>query len=275
MAKDEPRLRILVLGNPRAPEMQGVMHAVRTKAAKADLKQFPGVRGAVDLVNGRNWHPDLVVVLQTWPVEFPANEVHQLFELCPLARVVCCFGAWCEADGRNRSIWPLAVRVAARVAGPRIRRELDVLAGTVRLLPATASRDEVFAFDCPGTLSSAIAHEMVLVRSPDVALKCWLERLLTTAGYRIVGEDDFGQSTAIVWDVDPWHAATASELRESSLQNPAIPIIALISLAHPEDIVAIESHGASQVVAKLSPQNEIVTALQAGLVKGRCMASRD
>jgi len=265
MAKDEPRLRILVLGNSCAPEMQGVMHAVRTKAAKADLKLLPAVRGTIDLVNGRNWHPDFVVVLQTWPVEFTANEVHQLYQLCPLARVICCFGAWCESDGRNRSIWPLAVRVAARAAAPRICRELDVLTRTARLLPPTATRDEVFAFDCPGTLSSALTQETVLVRSPDVALKRWLEQLLSTSGYGIVREDDFGKSAAIVWDVDPWNAVTAAALRESSLRIPAIPIIALISLAHPEDVDAIKARGASAVVAKLAPHSELIAALQAGL----------
>src|SRR5258708_1025798 len=52
--------------------------------------------------------PELIVVFQSWSDQYSASEVDELLAFAPLARVVVCYGAWCESDGRNRQIWPMS-----------------------------------------------------------------------------------------------------------------------------------------------------------------------
>src|SRR5690606_18587853 len=92
------------------------------------------------------WFPDLVVVFQSWPLEFPRHCVLELLKAFGPARWVVCTGAWCESDGRNHDVWPQALRVPVRRAVPRLQAELEVLQGARPAQPLTASRDEVFEF---------------------------------------------------------------------------------------------------------------------------------
>jgi hypothetical protein len=139
---------ILVIGEFFSPVMKPVRVCVEGLVeAGSDLRLSPGVPQRAARADGSEWFPDLVVVCQHWPDEFTEQDVRRLLTLCPLARVACAYGPWCQSDGRSRDIWPLAVRVPAAAAPDRIRRELDVIAGRLRPLPLTASRDEVFVFD--------------------------------------------------------------------------------------------------------------------------------
>jgi hypothetical protein len=92
---------------------------------------------------------DLIVVCQSWSDEYTSREVAALLSAAPLARVLCVYGHWCDSDGRTRDIWPLAVRVPAAEFETRLRRELEVLEGTLPPLPLTASRTEIFAARLP------------------------------------------------------------------------------------------------------------------------------
>lgn len=96
--------------------------------------------------------PDLVIVCQSWPDEFSAEEVSAVLGRWPLAQWVCCYGAWCDSDGRTRTIWPISVRVPVREATSRLNRVWQVVTESrSQPLPLTASRDEAFEFDhCPG-----------------------------------------------------------------------------------------------------------------------------
>lgn len=92
--------------------------------------------------------PDLVIVCQSWPDEFPAREVTTALGRWPLALWVCCYGAWCASDGRTRSIWPISVRAPVDEAENRLNHVWRVLTEQRgEPLPLTASRDEAFEFD--------------------------------------------------------------------------------------------------------------------------------
>ena len=92
--------------------------------------------------------PDLVIVCQSWPDEFPAAEVTTALGRWPLVMWVCCYGAWCASDGRTRSIWPISVRVPIDEAENRLNHVWRVLTEQRdEPLPLTASRDEAFEFD--------------------------------------------------------------------------------------------------------------------------------
>lgn len=92
--------------------------------------------------------PDLVIVCQSWPDEFSAEEVSAALGRWPLALWICCYGAWCDSDGRTRTIWPISLRVPVCDAASRLSHVWQVLTEQRGdPLPLTASRDEAFAFD--------------------------------------------------------------------------------------------------------------------------------
>ena len=144
MHTDVPR--ILLIGDAGSPPTRPALEALG-RLAPAEIRSSASIIEAAERFSSGDWQPDLVVVCQHWPDEFPPSEVDRLFRAFPLARFVVCYGPWCASDGRTRSIWPLAVRVPADEAESRLKRELEVLRGERPPLPLTASRDEIFVFD--------------------------------------------------------------------------------------------------------------------------------
>lgn len=161
--------KVLVIGDVFSPAMEPARRSLRSLLADgsdvrltADIPGAPRTSVGLDQAAARSahardsageWFPQLVLVCQQWPDEFAENDVWRLIGLYPLARLVCCYGPWCESDGRTRETWPLSVRVPVRSVADRIRRELDVITGLVRPLPLTASRDEVFLFEAQDDLA--------------------------------------------------------------------------------------------------------------------------
>jgi hypothetical protein len=150
--------RLLVIGNIDSAEMCSVRQSVDAVARRGADVRFAATVGAAAASNETNWFPELVVVGQHWPDEFTPAEVRRLLSRFPLARLVCCYGLWCESDGRSRDLWPLSVRVSVRCAADRMHRELEVLAGLRATLPWTASRDECFLFDIDGPITERLAY---------------------------------------------------------------------------------------------------------------------
>ena len=273
-------IKVLTLGNIHAIEMQSIVGSLAQHTIVGDVEHADTVHDAIANVTDRNWFPDLVIVVQQWPDEFTAADVRRLFALLPLARWICCFGIWCESDGRNRTIWPLSVRISARTAEARIRRELDVLRGAQPALPLTASRDEIFTFDGSGKLhgrhslgrplSGSHPFEKrpglpILVTSPDGELRRWLQDLLRSSGFDAVSEPPRQHLAAVVWDVDPWRREVADEMRDFCDQNRQSAVVALMSFAHAEDAQAVKACGATAVVAKLTPQTDLLEAIHAAI----------
>ena len=127
--------------------MRPAIEALERLAPGTEARSVASIAKAAEQLSSSDWQPDLVLVCQHWPDEFPPSDVDRLFRAFPLARFVVCYGPWCASDGRTRSIWPLAVRVPVEEAENRLKRELQVLRGERPPLPLTASRDEIFLFD--------------------------------------------------------------------------------------------------------------------------------
>jgi len=253
--------RILLLGNADTAEMKPLDRALLEATSADSLRTAASLPAVEDIAKQADWFPDLVVICQNRPDGFSRTDVDRLLSLFPLARWVCCFGVWCESDGRNRDIWPTAIRIPARCALYRIRHELAVIRGEASPLPLTASRDELFGFDCPGDVVPVETPRTVCVMSPDAELRCWVVDLLRTAGHQTVDEIDDASVEVLVQDVDPWTARTASELRDLCRRNPRLAVVALMTFAHPEDIQAVTAGGADCVVAKLTLHTGLLDAV--------------
>lgn len=171
--------------------------------------------------------PDLIIVLQSWSDEFSRKEIHQLLAFAPLARIVVCYGAWCESDGRNHSLWPQSVRVPLWAAPARIEQEWQLVQnpGVVPAFPLSASREEVFAADHTSIDRFANTFSF-LVDSPDPAYWQSVIEIMVQAGH----EPDREQPDVILIDVDPWDESRAAALLALIDRHPAATPVALTNL---------------------------------------------
>lgn len=244
--------------------MQPIQQWLTERKGEADIRVSPTLshlRGSLLA----DWEPDLAVVCQSWPDEFSAIDVTAALGRWPLALWVCCFGAWCESDGRTRSIWPIGLRVPARSAEVRLTHLWQILSQQAgEPLPITASRDESFEFDLPfardpSRVCPGLSCKVAAVMSPDPAVKAWLSDLLRT----LIGAcciDDLGQLSdgdLLVCDTDPDLATTARWIENFHRRQPGVRIAALCGLAHPEDQILLSDAGTERIFMKTSLSAEL------------------
>lgn len=117
-------MRVLLIGDAEREEMQAIVRWMKERTAQESWRHELRISGPLN-VNGM-W-PDLVVVLESHPDEHSIDDFNSLFAAAPLCRIVCCAGAWSEAAGRTRKIWPLALRVPAVCAIERLEQEWQIL----------------------------------------------------------------------------------------------------------------------------------------------------
>lgn len=91
------------------------------------------------------WFPDVVIVYQGIPDEFPQSQIDELIGLLPLTRFVVAFGPWCESIGRTEQRWPIVSCVPIQHVAVRLLREFSALENDEPATPPTASRDEAFS----------------------------------------------------------------------------------------------------------------------------------
>ena len=254
---------ILLIGETGRAEMHGVVSTLESEVSKANVTAFADIHHAISHIDRERLFPDLVVVCQSWPDEYSKSEVEDLIGRLPLSRFVCCFGVWCESDGRNRDTWPHAVRVSARTALARIRSELNVLSDDRAPLPLTASRDEVFESDFDAFAARSDELPLVSVVSPDQAVQECVESTLKSLGVNLVTVDQLSTSRMIFWDIDPWDGKSCKKLGDLCRRIPEAKLIVLSGLAHAEDESTIKAAGAAAIVPKLaSPELLLQTMLR-------------
>lgn len=139
-------LRVLQIGPEDPREFGPVLQCLQSLAADGCrvIREQIDSRELSDRLPGPP--PDWVVVLQCWPDEVRTAQAERLIGQWPLARVLCVYGSWCNSDARTRAIWPPAWRVPATEAMTRLQSEWDLLLADRAGVPATASREEAFAW---------------------------------------------------------------------------------------------------------------------------------
>lgn len=258
-------INLLTSGRLDRAEARPLANWLSAALQPADQQHFSDLTSALRETSRTNSIPDLIVIVQSWPDEFSPSEIAGLFAFAPLARIVVAYGAWCESDGRNRHLWPLAARVPLHSAATRIEREWRLLheARGLEPLPLSASREEVFAADHP-PLTKTSSPQTVLVVSPDPAYRRYLNELLASAGHTICSVDSSASDSnplAILFDADPWGELRVDHLQSLLQHHPTAVTIALMSLPHPEHEAAIIALGTSSVLPKLGNQAGILDAI--------------
>ncbi len=286
-------VRAVVVCPSDRPEWRAVYDALLHGSGALELVRVHDLKAALRRLDDSR-PTDLVVVCQWWPDEFTAEDVDALLGRAATARVVCCYGPWCESDGRRGTPWPAALRVPARRAAERILRELDVLAGRRTALPATASRDETAAFDldADGTEPASSSENSggrardwgprlvgsltVLVCSPDAALR---ELLLVTVERQVGGlaaswsvraapPTSVGRADLVVWDLDPWCELTERRLLEFKKAWPKAGVVGVTGEPATADLAREVSWATDFVVPKDGLHDQLPKVL------GRAVAQR-
>jgi hypothetical protein len=296
---DRMPLQLLIVGRTERAEALPLAEWMSRALQPADVRQYAELGGALEQLAAGSWIPDMVAVVQCWPDEMTRHEIDGLFRFAPLARCVVCYGSWCESDGRNRDLWPPAVRIPMRSAMSRLHHEWRLLCGeTVAPLPMSASRDETFGIDHPeldGGLMPSPAS--VMINSPDPAYQRYLCELLARAGHSPINmahaplhsgraplPDGVPIETptaanpapsALLLDLDPWDEQRCEVVRRLRLRFPDTAIIGLMSLPTPEamDEATLKEFGIVEVLPKLGHQQRILDAV-ARVVIGSGDASR-
>lgn len=115
---------------------------------------------------------DLAVVLQLFSDEYTAAEVGLLIGQMLFRRVFCCYGPWCQADGRSHEIWPISTRMPASSATAMIADEVKAFQrGQPPLLPMAAA-EEVFVHRLQmRSCQTDMTGRSIVVISDEVALR--------------------------------------------------------------------------------------------------------
>ena len=142
--RDSTQTATLLIGDVESPSFE----AVRRHISGGDARIAATAKEALTLLDAEPWSPDVIVVWQGVPDEYPRSAVEKLIGRLPLARWVVVFGPWCESIGRTEQLWPVAWSVPLRHAVTRIETEFARVRSGVAPTPATMSRDETFADYC-------------------------------------------------------------------------------------------------------------------------------
>ena len=260
ISMNNPPLSALVLGDSRPNEFRPVLELVHRHVAAGFLRTAAD-SATFRQTTGSGWFPDFLIALQAWPDQFSAHEVEELISLCPLARILCCFGPWCDSDGRTRSIWPLGVRVQAAAFPSRFEHEVALLANSRDVrppLPLTASRTEIFEFDFARPAARRPSAQVVSVISPDRRFREMLASAVKAAGFHVCGPHDTEQPAAIVFDADPWDDDRAKALATIRAAHPRSQLIACVGFPRPHVDAELRRRGADGIWFKLAPLAELL-----------------
>lgn len=248
-------MHVLIIGN-LTPEMDSISRSVREICSEAQILEV----SKMDMITTVTVNPDLIVVYQNWPDEYETHILDDLVSRFPLSRFVCCYGVWCESDGRTRATCPFSIRVPARSAASRIQREWEIIQSDAPVFPLTAGRDEIFLWES-STLPLRLDEQGVALRicvfSGDRQYRRMLEELIRGWGGEIVAFSLQNTADVIVYDLDPWETV----LDQLITRAEPVPIIGMMGLAHPEMITAANLWGVRKVVTKLAPEADLFRAI--------------
>ena len=160
-------LNALLIAHNSSPELPSLRELVLSfvvppsggsSATEAQLRTTAALEDALFEIKAGSF-PDLVIVYQGVPDEFPQSQIDELIGLLPLARFIVAFSPWCESIGRTEQRWPIAWCVPIRHARTRLVEEITALRGGEPASPPTTSRDEAFSA-CASRFNQAVISEL-------------------------------------------------------------------------------------------------------------------
>jgi hypothetical protein len=257
--------KVWIVGDASRAEMRAVLErlpAVLPNVAPVHCADLTAVESQARQADAL---PDLLLVCESWPDEFPGDHVTRLLAATPLARVVCLAGAWCEATGRTRSHWPPALRVPIWAGWQRIEAELCVLRGELPAWPWTATRDEVWlttsevcrdfgslatngieAEKVSGTLGSVPDTPTIRIEIVDAALAKWFSEEFGRHGWSVTS-DAAATVSWVLLSAEPSGDAVLPEIAARCRQVAPARVLAITTWPLPEWSLQLVAAGVQAV----------------------------
>ncbi len=260
-------LSILLLGGAGRAEFRD---------ARASLGQWGVVREAGDVETAAaalaegELSPDVIVVAQSRPGEFPHQAIDRLRRLAPLARILGLMGSWCEGEMRSGSPWSASARVYWHQWAARCGREFQRLADgepSSWALPVTATEEERLLADVsspchrphpsplPAGEGTRQRRGVVVIRSRSSEMADWLLAACRGHGLAAVWQRRPAAArvegaTAAVFDAVELDDAERDELSRFAAAAQPSPTIALLAFPRIDDCRRALSAGAVAVLSK-------------------------
>ncbi|MGD9857622.1 MAG: hypothetical protein AB7U20_21980 [Planctomycetaceae bacterium] len=254
-------MQVIIVGPVESAPYTEIVETVQRSVSAED------VRAVGDLAEISRTPPaDLIVVLQQWPDEYTPAEVQDLIDSAPLARLLVCYGPWCDSDGRTRDVWPLGIRVPIAAAPARLILEIAKLRGECPPLPLTADRNETYLHAQTVGRKLHVRSLRIAVVSADRALSEALHDVLTSAGHTVVapllpGGSHSTTADLLLWDADPWDDAAGTSLHTLREDHPDVPVAALCGFPRPHLESELRAAGVCAVIPKCADVELLATAL--------------
>jgi len=102
------RLEVLLVGQTSRPEFRLVEPFLRSAAR---CRQVETLSDGYSLLKEKGGLPDLILLLQAYPGQFPAHQLDRIRTLAPSAPVVVVLGPWSEGEGRSGKPLPGTGRI--------------------------------------------------------------------------------------------------------------------------------------------------------------------
>jgi CheY-like chemotaxis protein len=211
-------------------------------------------RAAAALTAGRS-PPDAIVVAQSYPGQFSAEEMDRLRQMAPLARIIALLGSWCEGEQRSGKPWP-ALRVYWHQWPARSARQLRRLLespGPTWALPLTATDEERLLAEAAEPWPER--RGLIVVNAVTVQAEEWLCDACAARGYATVGwlgwrPTRVQGATAAIFDGAGFQDEERDRLAWFSATLRPAPVIALADFPRIEDRQRILAAGAAAMLSK-------------------------
>lgn len=242
---------VLFVGDFRHDEFRP---AVVELNQRCRLASAPDAAAALETLRDAERPPALIVLAQSRPGQFSAEEIDRLRAAAPLARFVGLLGSWCEGELRSGSPWPCVIRLYWH-QWMRLLPEIAALeAGrsSAWSLPATATEEERLLW--AASQAWPARRGLAAIVSDDYATAQWLIDACRSRGLATVWACR-AQRVAVqgadfvLWDVvSP--DDTRAELSRLTAAFPQSKIIALANFPRLDDERHWRSAGVAAVLAK-------------------------
>ena len=149
------------------------------------IGQYDTIADALQQGLGQSEAADFVVVLQTFSDEYSQQEASLLIGQMLFGRMVCCYGHWCQSDGRSHEIWPVSMRVPIHSAVPIIMRELEAFQNGEAPLSPMSAAEEVFIHRYREDINpSSFDDRSCVIISDEVHLRRTARQVCENLGWR-------------------------------------------------------------------------------------------
>lgn len=215
---------------------------------------------AIDRVEQLDEVPELVVLVQGWPGQYPRGEVDRLRRSAPLARLWCMQGPWCEGEPRSGSPLPAAVRSywhewSARWGQQKLR--MDQGHTPAWAMPVTATEEERLLDSAPdggpprsGTIVVEAEQSESAAALGEACQKWGFDWVWIRPGQPAAKQGASPGASIVLWDAAASDFRQPEQVQKIRHRYAGVPVIALVGFPRPADVEAAERAGIFAVLAK-------------------------